>query len=182
MLRLALAIFSLIPALAGGAEILIPDDAPNCRLDLPPLESGEQAIHGLPIQEAMFKVFPRRSGMTQHYTGCQTVWSHDGSKWVKTLTLYFVDRDLRVTRYHQSSPDEYCQFIAGDLVNGAKERCPRPDDATVPITSMAPGCIQDAIATKQISQKCLSSLDSPASHGLDMFPVERAAPTRTVPR
>lgn len=164
MLRLALAMLFLFPALAGGAELLIPDDAPNCRLNLPPLESGEQAIHGLPIQDAMLKVFPRRSQMTQRYTGCQTVWSHDGSKWVKTLTLYFVDRDLRVTRDHQSSPDEYCQFIAGDLVKGVKERCARPDGATVPLTSMAPGCIQDAIAAKQMSQKCLSSLDSPASH------------------
>ena len=182
MLHLASAIFFLMSALAGGAELLIPGDAPNCHLNLPPLKSGEQSIHGLPIQQAMFKVFPRRSEITHHYTGCQTVWLHNGTKWVKTLTLYFVDRDLRVTRDHQSSPDEYCQFIEGDLLSGIKERCPTPDGATVPITSMASGCIHDAIATNQISQKCLSSLDSPASHGTGAFSPQRTAPTRSVPR
>jgi len=70
---------------------LVPRDAPNCALEIPPADAGIAVTPG-----GFVIVHPRNAALPTKYTGCKSMWvdSNPGD-WQRFATLYFENGQLR---------------------------------------------------------------------------------------
>ena len=133
----------------------IPVSAPNCQVASPPTASGENANHGV-----LIKVFPRKSQVSNEYSGCQTMWIQKGNGWEKFSVMYFVTGQLQAWWYADDEAPNglLCLFSNGKLFAGAPKDCYVPRNLGL-TNSFASGCMETAIGTGGISEKCSASLE-----------------------
>ena len=136
MRRAALVVLLLVPIAARSASL--PPDAPNCSLQTPPPNAGEDKPQG-----GLMKLYPRAKDIPVLYTGCQTVWlMHDG-RWIKFSMRYYSSGTLRTFYGPQlkGEPTSVCLFQNGKLGPGSTGACPSFEEASRPAPSLAPGCV-----------------------------------------
>ena len=122
----------------------------NCGLDGPPENAGETFVHGITL-----RVYPRALDLSKEYTGCQTTWLPDGSKWVALNIVIIEGGDpVRIWAADDSDPLRFsCIYKKGFVVGGDAKNCPVPQSLIA--KSVAPGCIEKM--GKAISEGGLSA-------------------------
>jgi len=156
MVRILAFALAAIAFAADGAGP-IPAAAPNCNVASPPAESGETGSHGI-----LIKIYPRRKDIGAGYTGCQTSWVGQQGKWALLSVLYFEAGDLRAWRMpsvETPPPEIFCRFRSFQLEPGSPPQCYVPDPQVIPSPSFAPGCVELAIRTGNLTNECIESLD-----------------------
>ena len=108
----------ILPGCSTVSPIVgIPENAQNCNLKTPPDGSGENFIHGTQLF-----IYPRE--VAQDYTGCQTMWADDGTKW---MVLYIEAGHPRLV--HMNYPFDKkegkysCVYQEDALVNKDEKYC-----------------------------------------------------------
>jgi uncharacterized protein YceK len=112
----------------------------NCDLKEPPADSGEDGDHGIPM-----KIYPRRGAIGSTYSGCQTVWAHDGVTWSVAFVGVFENGTITRMRVptEPGNPVEQCRMQSGRTVKGDKDVCTSMD-ILFPYSSVPPGCASGA--------------------------------------
>lgn len=85
------------PAAAQSVADLVPAQAANCGLSVPPEKSGIAVTPG-----GFVMVFPRNDALTDRFTGCKLMWVVDVDKMRRFATLYFKDGKLAVAVAHDA--------------------------------------------------------------------------------
>lgn len=129
---------------------VIPADALNCSLTVPPATSGEVMMHG----ELTNKVFPRRPEIPRRYTGCQVLWVALERGWV-VLSVAYIKKGKGSVLWSPAEGDWQgllCQYRKGHLSSGPQDDCPEPADLLIP--SMPAGCAEKYLATEEDVPGC----------------------------
>lgn len=114
---LALGLACVIPwtgaSAQGPAASLVPADAPNCRVEVPPAGAGIVVSPG-----GFILVHPRNDALTDRYTGCKVLWIADGERTPRLATLFFEGGQLRRAVAHDvrdpaGAPEGACAFPEG---------------------------------------------------------------------
>ena len=100
--------------------------------------------------------------MGPEYTGCQNSWIDLNGKWELFSRLYFEGGKFRV-KWSQSDDDPpkdiYCFYDDFKVQAGSAKDCYELARSSVPSPSFAPGCMEHAIKTGEITRDCGKSLD-----------------------
>lgn len=111
----------------------------NCAMSAPPRDAGELILP----DGGMQKVFPRRSALTQTYTGCQLAWTETprGSSSWKLVSYAHLTKGVVDYYRRLSLPDSTCRYSHGKVVGGKQvQNC--PDNTSAVLSSMRPGCAE----------------------------------------
>ena len=135
------------------ADVAIPVSAPNCNLVAPPDGSGENGNHGI-----YFFIYPRQ--VAPNYTGCQTMWADDGTKW---MILYVEGGHPRILQFDIPSDPKgkkLCVYEKAKLLNKKEDSCPNYEIdkpfGNLFIDSLPPGKIPNALEKLKDVQKKLA--------------------------
>ena len=120
MRSLFIAALATLALASYGAEDNRPI-GPNCALEAPPAEAGEDSNHGRRI-----RVFPRAKDIGADYSGCQAVFMEDHGKWVVWYLVEIASGyPLRVwSEFGSGDPIFSCRYSKGNLVRGDPDSCP----------------------------------------------------------
>lgn len=151
---LVLSFIFLLPTVAMASDP-IPKSAPNCNIDLPPNEAGEDAVHA-----TLIKIFPRKSSVVANYSGCQTAWLHTGQAWEKFSVMYFKKGQLRTWLSSENGAISHgivCQYSNGKLEAKQPPKCYVPTAGLK--STFAPGCMAEMIESGRMDESCNASFE-----------------------
>ena len=112
-----LSLFALSSCSTVSPPVGISENAQNCNLKTAPVGSGENFIHGTQLF-----IYPRE--IAQNYTGCQTMWADDGTKWMVLYIEAGHPRLLHVNYPFDKKEGKYsCVYQKDALVNKDEKYC-----------------------------------------------------------
>jgi hypothetical protein len=108
----------------------------NCNLSAPPESAGEETNHGITL-----RIYPRARDINYQYTGCQTMWMPDGSRWIPFTIVTIQKGDaVRLWAPDKSNPVLFsCMYKKGKVVKGDAQNCAAPQFLIA--KSLAPWCV-----------------------------------------
>jgi hypothetical protein len=143
-------ILSLVSGLAHPADTGRPTGE-NCNLSAPPANAGEEMLHGITL-----KIYPRaRDIIRSNYTGCQTTWIPENTKWLVLSVVDIQNGDaVRVWSPSAADPVRFsCTYKKGKVVSGDARNCAAAEYLIK--KSLAPGCVASLTKTGgQFSPDC----------------------------
>ena len=132
MIRPVLLAAALLAAAAAAGAAKHPFQGPNCDLDKPPPQAGDDIDHG-----ALLKVHPRAKDIGRAYDGCQTAWAETRGDWpVVGVTLF--ERGEAVAFWNPPPGETTCRYRNGRAIDDPRGHC--PPAASLKLKAMPAGC------------------------------------------
>ncbi|MBS7807183.1 hypothetical protein [Variovorax sp. PCZ-1] len=119
----------------------------SCKLEAPPSDSGEEAMHSNKLL-----IYPRASQINRSFTGCQSMWYQDTDKWLLVSKTHVVKGEAVAIWSADRSGGVVCRYEKGKALGDKTGKC--PDYRLVIAKSLPLGCFAKIKASGQFPKEC----------------------------